>query len=60
MKEKLFEYFKERGIYVRDVAQTEYLRKYGLRITIGTREQMRFVSDVIDQFFESWQRAEAH
>lgn len=60
MKEKLFEYFKERGIYVRDVAQTEYLRKYGLRITIGTREQMRFVSDVIDQFFESWQRAETH
>ena len=60
MKEKLFQYFIERGIYVRDVAQTEYLRKYGLRITIGTREQMRFVSDVIDQFFESWQRAETH
>lgn len=51
-KPRLVAYLAERNVFVRNVAQTEYLKRYCVRITIGTCEQMVRVSAMIDQFFE--------
>lgn len=51
-KSRLVAYLAERNIFVRDVSQTEYLKHFCVRITIGTCEQMKRVSAMIDQFFE--------
>ena len=41
------------NIFIRDICQNEYIAKYCVRITIGTREQMQHVFDAIDGFMES-------
>ena len=51
-KSELITYLIDHKIYVRDVSQTEFLRKYCIRITIGTDEQMEYVGKVIGTFFE--------
>lgn len=52
LKEKTIKYLKEKNIFVRDVSQTEFLKKYCFRITIGTRKQMKRVMEVIKIFYE--------
>ena len=41
------------NIFIRDICQNEYIAKYCVRITVGTREQMQNVFDAIDEFMES-------
>ena len=51
-KPALASYLAKRNIFVRDVAQTEYLRKHCLRVTIGKQEQMRMVGAAIVAYFD--------
>ena len=41
------------NIFIRDICQNEYIAKYCVRITIGTRDQMKHVFAAIDDFMES-------
>ena len=41
------------NIFIRDICQNEYIAKYCVRITIGTREQMKHVFVAIDDFMKS-------
>ena len=49
-KPRLIEYLAARNIFVRDVSQTDFLKQFCVRITIGTCEQMKRVSAVIESF----------
>ncbi len=40
------------NIFIRDICQNEYIAKYCVRITIGTREQMQHVFAAIDDFMK--------
>ena len=51
IKEKLSRYLIQNDIYVRDLTQTEFLRKYCVRITIGTCAQMKKVVNAMGNFF---------
>lgn len=42
-----------RGIYVRDVGQTDFLRRSCIRITVGTCPQMERVAQAIEAYFSS-------
>ncbi len=48
-KEKIISYLEDNNIFVRNVSQTEMLRDYCFRITIGTTEQMQRVANVIKE-----------
>ena len=50
-KQKLITYLNTHDIYVRDVSQTPHLRDFCLRITIGTRKQMKYVAEIIKNYF---------
>lgn len=50
-KRRFIVYLERYDIYVRDVAQTEFLKKYCVRITVGTNEQMKYVSIIIGEFW---------
>lgn len=45
------QYLEMYNIYVRNLSQTEFLRQYCIRITIGTCPQMKYVSHIISNFF---------
>ena len=51
IKTRLFNFLQQKNIFVRELVQSPLLYKC-LRITIGTVSQMKYVLDVIDQFFE--------
>lgn len=51
-KQPLIQYLINENIYVRDVSQTDYLAKFCIRITMGKREQMKFVAKVISSYFK--------
>lgn len=50
-KTKLLDYLAEHNIFVRDTTQSASVRNC-FRITIGTKEQMQIVVNVISQFYE--------
>lgn len=50
-KRRFIDYLAQYYIYVRDVTQTEFLKKYCVRITVGTNEQMKYVSMIIGRFW---------
>lgn len=54
LKNSLLQYLESNNIFVRDVCQTEFLKNFCVRITIGTREQMRRVSKCISEFIEGY------
>ena len=47
----LIDYLEKNSIFVRDVSQTELLKKYCIRVTIGTCSQMKYVAKVIGEYF---------
>lgn len=47
----LLEFLEENNIFIRAVSQTESLRNY-VRVTIGTKEQMKRVIEKIEEFFK--------
>lgn len=49
-KKALLDYLAENNIFARDTTQADCVKNC-FRITIGTREQMRRVSDVIDNYY---------
>ena len=51
IKQTLIAHLEKNNIFVRDLGQTEYLRKYCIRITIGTREQMERVLQCMEDCF---------
>ena len=51
-KPALLDMLVRENIFVRDVIQTDYLRRYCLRVTIGTQEKMKMVANIICRFFE--------
>ncbi len=51
-KQKLIDYLIGYNIFVRDVSQTDFLKRHCIRITIGTCEQMEYVQKVIISFIE--------
>jgi len=52
IKSDMIAHLEDSDIFVRDLSQTEYLKNHGIRITIGTREQMSKVQSVLLDFFE--------
>lgn len=54
-KKLLLDYLADHNVFVRDTTQAESVRNC-FRITIGTREQMKIVSDLIFDFYGSKKR----
>ncbi len=50
-KQTLIQDLADKNIYVRDVSQTKYLAEHCVRITVGTRKQMKRVAEVISLHF---------
>lgn len=50
-KKELLDYLAENNIFARDTTQAECVKNC-FRITIGTREQMKKVANVIDNFYD--------
>lgn len=48
-KKEMIDYLEKRKVYVRDLSQTEFLKKYCLRITIGTQKQMIYVASMMEE-----------
>lgn len=51
-KRQLVDYLRENMIYVRELSQTPFLAERCMRVTIGTGQQMKLVSDSIAAFFD--------
>lgn len=51
IKADMLSFLMQNDIYIRDLSQTEFLRKFCTRITIGTCSQMKTVAKAIDDFF---------
>lgn len=52
MKRSLLDFLEKRSIFVRNVSQTEMLKNYCIRITIGTRDQMEIVAKEIKEYVD--------
>ena len=52
LKPRLIEVLEENNIFVRNISQTEFLKKFCIRITIGLKYQMEKVIDVIASYLE--------
>ncbi len=53
IKLNLINYLEKNDIFVRNVSQTEFLEKYCLRITIGTKNQMKRVFETIESYLKN-------
>ena len=49
-KKELLDYLAENNIFVRDTTQADCVKNC-FRITVGTRDQMKRVANVIDRFY---------
>ena len=58
IKENMLSYLLQNDIYIRDLTQTEFLRKFCARITIGTCVQMKTVVKTLDSFFDEEENGE--
>lgn len=50
IKTKLIQYLETNNIFVRNISQTEHIKDYCIRITIGTSEQMMRVVEIFKMF----------
>lgn len=50
-KMELLDYLAQNDVFIRDTTQADCVRNC-LRVTIGTKEQMRLVSNIIDEFYD--------
>ena len=49
-KKELLDYLANNNVFARDITQADFVKNC-FRITIGTREQMRYVIGIIDSFY---------
>lgn len=59
VKTNMLNHLLQNDIYIRDLTQTEFLRKFCTRITIGTCAQMKTVVEKMDAFFREKENGQA-
>ena len=54
LKKYLIECLEKENIFVRNISQTDFIKKYCFRVTVGTVEQMKYVSKQIFCLLEKY------
>ena len=54
LKKHLIDGFEKENVFVRNVSQTDFIKKYCFRVTIGTLEQMKYVADLIKKLLDDY------